>query len=224
MRQLANRSTLFWTFSSALLLIICATGCAKPQGPGPTDVVIKPVDVQVTIPETGSESALAIFNEDRALRVGDSEKVAFEVFPRPGKAFEDDELPQQVGGKYKAHTWESTTQSFGVITLDSRVVLAMQSIDNASKEQADNLIQRYTQALSMVDPKVVGGTASTSLFWELGTQRLMICKSLDYKGRITLTVAVGDEKMMDLLRMNPVFAAKDQAQAAQILQQQQALK
>lgn len=215
----------FWKSSSAFVILLgVALGCTNPQAPGPSDVVVKPVDVQVTLPDPENESALALFNDDRALRIGDSEKRAYDVFPRPSKAYDDDELPQQVGGRYRAHTWNAATQSFGVITLDNRVVLAMLTSKNVSTEQFNTTIQRYTDALNMVEPKLVPGEAAAYWFWELGTQRLMICRAADYKGRITMTVALGDEKMMDLLRMNPVFAAKDQAQAAQILQQQRSRK
>lgn len=216
--RLASRHITSWIFSSFTLLTI--SGCGSNVAPGQASVVIKPVDVQVRLPAGGNQSALALFNGEVALRVGDPVKTAFEIFPKPPGAYEGTDLPQQVGGKdYKALYWDSGPLSFGVILTDERVVMAQEITENATAKMVDDEVSVYRKAIYMVEPKTIVGTEASYWFWELGTQRLMICKATDYKSRITLTTALGDENMMNVLRMSPVFAAKDAEQASQLLEQ-----
>jgi len=194
-------------------------GCAAPEAPGVGNAAPKAIDVQATLPEEGVSSTLALWEEGKAVHVGDSEQHAFEVFPKPSKAVESSDLPSQIVGKYKARSWSGGSRGFGVITLEGRVVLALATYDNTTLEQVQRLVQEYTGAIPEVAPRTVGVEGSEYWFWELGTQRLMICESSDYKNRIGVALAVGDEKLMDALRMNPLFAAKDLSRANELLAQ-----
>lgn len=215
----ASSATRFWLSISLAAAVAGLGGCAA-DGDRPVAAATKPtpVKIDVALPEPG-ESDFYLVREADKLRVGDTEKQAFALFPRPQGAFEFHELPAVLTDPLSAKGWEASQEGFGVILQGGKVVLAMRRLDRVSKDTVSSTSREYELAFGREPDSSIETGFTTYKFWEKGDVRFMLCATQSAESKLVLTVAVGNVKVMDALRMNKTLAAKDEATARQQLTQ-----
>lgn len=212
--QLEFKSTKLWRSVSLAVLAAGLFGCADDAIPknigasGPE----KP-SLQVSVQWSPDNNAPYLLNGDRILRIHATEDQAFEVFARPKNGFDFFEESPITGDEYVAKGWQSGIESFGVLSLRNKVVLAMYTLDYTSADQLSEKVRQYQEAFSTIEPSVLPGDKASYWFWEVGRVRLMICASQDTKRKQQLVIALGDTDVMDALRMSPDSARLDLVEA-----------
>jgi len=208
--QLEFKSTRSWRSVSLAVLAVALTGCADDALPKNIGVAApeKP-NLQVSVQWTPDSSAPVLINGDRNLRIHSTEDQAFEVFARPKNGFDFFEESPITGDDYVAKGWQSSVESFGVLSLRNKVVLAMYTLDYTSADQLSEKVRLYQEAFPTIEPSVLPGDKASYWFWEVGRVRLMICASQDTKRKQQLVIALGDTDVMDALRMSTDAARLD---------------
>lgn len=191
-------------------------GACGPEGAAsidPESIVAEKPKVQISVGWVPSEDAPAMINGDMRLRLHASEEDAFRVFPRPKGAFDFFEDPPIDGEPFIGKGWQSNVEAMGVLLLRNKVVLALNTLDNADAETVSEKLQVYEEALQPRKPDLVPGEFASYWFWEVGQVRLMICHSHDAKNQGQLVIALGDVDVMNALRMSRVAASQDLTEA-----------
>ncbi len=201
-----------------LLLLVSSAGCGPQTSDAGTNVPKSRTIVEVQIPAQAAEGSLALINGAGKLKLGDTQRVAFDVFPRPRGAFEANELPPNMGDPFSAKGWEAARESFGIIAQEGKVVLAQYTQEDSSKEHLAEIVQSYRELLSEIKPTEMSGQYASYWFWETPSARLMICAATDPKGKLSVTTVIGFQAMMNVLRMDQADANNDQAEATNLLQ------
>jgi len=198
-----------------ILLVGCQGGDAAPSAPAP--VPPKPIASKVEAPGNKKETAIQLVNGDESVTVGLTSKAAFRVFP---PAHEGDvgpeHLPEGFAAPYQAKTWETAGRGFGVILYDDLVIAAMYQAEQISDEAVEKMVQDHQSKLGVLSPEVIPGERVTYRFWELSGQRLMICALKNGKGS-DVTIAMGDDVVMDGLGASPAQARTSIAKISQLL-------
>ena len=175
-------------------------------------------------PDFARDHHLALLG-DRAndiLFVGDSEDQATKFYHAPPSAYAVRELPQGFEAPYHAESWTSSvtgiqSKDFGVIFYDTRIALAMFHETGITATDVNQTEADYEKEFGKPTEKISGTKVHYS-FWEdpVTNERLMICAVQDRKDaeRFDLTNAVGNELVMDALRIS-VSAANDDKQAVE---------
>ncbi|HJP82237.1 MAG TPA: hypothetical protein VJ835_01925 [Fimbriimonadaceae bacterium] len=204
---------------AALLCIGCSSGPAELAEPSTT-----PTNARVTVstpekidpPAFDERTTLRMFRRGDEVRVGDNIDSALRVFREEKNAYQVSELP--AGWKDQAYTcrgWDNGASGFAAIVFDEKVALAMYHEERATETRLQEIVGDYDRALSP-EPTTVTGTRVRYWFWDEGGQRFMICAvQLPVEG-LSITTALGGQKLMDILRMNPVAADRDRQSADQI--------
>ncbi len=162
----------------------------------------------VESPKTLSPGRLALIAHGDQLKVGNSLTNANQLFPRPKTAFEFTDLPQKFLKPYRSKGWESAREGFGVILFREKIVAALWHIEKATREEQDRLVKKHQSEIP-VPSILVPGKHVSYWFWEDAGQRLMICSSQGQGGFVRLTAAIGDDVVMDALKISPDQARKD---------------
>ncbi|HRF60515.1 MAG TPA: hypothetical protein PLH94_11470 [Fimbriimonadaceae bacterium] len=214
-----SSTTRSWPSISVAVAVLSLGGCAA-DGDRPVASAAKPppLKIEVALPEPG-EADLYLVREGDKLRVGDPENQAFSLFPRPQGAFEFHELPAVLTDPLSAKGWEASQEGFGVILQGGKVVLAMRRLDRVSKDTVSSTSREYELAFGREPNSSIETGFTTYKFWEKDEIRFMLCATQSAESKLVLTVAVGNGKVMDALRMNKTFAARDEATARQQLTQ-----
>ncbi|MBS1716129.1 MAG: hypothetical protein JSS72_00175 [Armatimonadetes bacterium] len=206
----------------AALLLVAAVGCSKsgPAGettdPASTAAAKAASDVTFVRPDFQNTGSLFLIHAHDALRVGDNETRCLEVFPQPTKAVEFSELPPQFKvSSYRARGWETSTMSFGTLLYDGKVALAMVQEPRADDERLIAIMSDYQNALGQYF-KFIPGTSARYWFWERGHERLVIVAVKPPKRSMRVTIAIGENSLMDALKLDVTDAAKDVASADQL--------
>ena len=206
-----------------LALAGCQSGDALIPEPEPAtdhakvDSVAKPVSFSAT------EIALVIVKNP--ITVGYSSEGAFQLFhdrDSSKSGFEKVDLPPKFQFPYRALTWESGHSGFGEITYNSVLVFAMYQEDvsalykgDKAQDRVDQLVKDHKDQLNGKAPDEVKGEKGGRIhyyFWDEDNQRLMICSYQNAQDETMVTVAMGDDVVMDALDMS-----KQKAERAQIL-------
>ncbi len=226
---MANKLTKSWRLSSLVALIALCYGCGNKEAPKPDNT---PAPLPINNPygdgeipkktpfigELYPDSRLGLISGPELLRVGDSERRALDLFPKPAKqSFDRSELPPMLDKPFRARGWESKMESFGLILLNGQVIVAVIETEAIEREFATEKVELYRKTFNEIEPQIIVNQSVSYWFWNLGRRRLMICLASNRDKTLGLTIALGDESMMDALRMDAVSAAKDARQAATLL-------
>lgn len=201
----------------ASFLLANLAGCSAPptitaSGNTPED----PVELIVELPKSPEEGKYYLENEGKKLYVGDAVEQAFAVYPRPDRSFAVDNVPESLSGPYEAKGWETTRRSFGIITTKNKVAVALLIDDRATDVDVQNalteLITKHGEASNIVE-----AGNNRYWFWDSPDCRLMLCTSVDEQKRMNLALALGNPRIMTVLRMNSILAQEDVKTAQQLL-------
>ena len=200
---------------SLLGLVAVLAGCqtAEPVAQQPIPIVVPRKVAAVGRPRSTTPTKIAlVVRRGLPITVGfGAPNKAFDPFRDP-KIFvsEFNDLPARFEYPYTARTWEAGKMGLGEILYDGDLVGAVYHQDQAKQERIDEIVAAHKDQLDGRRPdRLITSRRVTYWFWQIDTQRLMICAyQKDQKG-IELTVAMGDEVVMDALGMSPEQAAAD---------------
>ncbi len=197
-------------FSATLGIAIC--GCQGTETPPAESLATaspKPIAVGVPVTSLPTDIGLVV-RRGLPITVGFSPDAAFRLFRDPKQSgFEFDDLPPKFQWPYKARTWEEAHMGFGEILYNSQLVAAMYQEDNGDQERVNQLLVAHRDQINGRAPEQIGGKRVNYWFWEKDGQRLMICAYPTGRDVIKITVAMGDNVVMDALGISPDKARKD---------------
>lgn len=169
-------------------------------------------------PDFTIKTSLRMFRNGDELRVGDSIDNALRVFGEEKNSFKVAEMPS--GWKDRDYTcqgWDTGSLGFAAIVNDEKVALGLYHEDRVSEARLQEILADYDKMISL-SPRAVTGSRVRYWFWEDGAHRLMICAVQIPSEGLNISIALGDGKLMDILRMNPTLADRDRQSAEQLFQ------
>lgn len=195
----------------ALLLAGCSGSEAARSNAG---VAATPVPT-VAAPQLLRGGKLGIIprkSESEDLSVGDSQDRVDRLFPVPKSSYPVRGLPPGFQPPYRADGFETPTIGFGVIYYEGVVAQAMYRELGITQADVMTTVSDYTDVFGPPTDSIPG-TKVSYWFWadQKNSQRLMICAVGEIKDakRWDLTTAVGEDILMDPLRMSPTAAKED---------------
>ncbi len=204
MRRLA------WVPVIAFFLVGCQSG--DPASSGGANPQVSKKTQEAEKPETDEATKIALLIGKRppiTVAYPDPQKI-FESFRDPKySGSEYDDLPPTFKFPYRARSWETAKMGFGEILYDGTLVAALYQDDKITQDQVDEMVNAHKEQVGGLLPDIVGGKRVTYWFWEIDKQRLMICAYRTEKKGTKLTIAMGDDKVLDALGISPQLARKN---------------
>ncbi len=214
-----------WLILIATVLAGCQGGAAlAPEASSPP--VVKEASVSAPITREATDIALVV-RPGNPITVWSSADAAFRKFQDPKQVgFEYDNLPPKFQPPYSARTWEEDHihMGFGEILYNGGLAAAIYQEDKGNQDRVDRLVRDHQDQMgSRLTPTTLKGKRVSYWFWEKDDQRLMICAYATDRDVIKITVAIGDNVVMDALGMSPDQARKDQIKVDMSLLKQKVL-
>jgi len=156
---------------------------------------------------TATEIAMVV-KSGLPITVGYNAEKAFQLF-HDQNGFETDKLPARFDFPYRCRAWDAPKFGFGEITYDGTLVAAMFQEDRFTQDRVDDIVKAHREKMPNITPTLIGGKNVKYWFWEKDDQRLMVCEYLAGKDPIKLTVAMGDDVVMDALGISVGKAMRD---------------
>ncbi len=199
-----------WLAAAVFISIGCQSDASITSSSAKKDETL-PVEF-VGLPNTLIKTELAIFPDRGHLNVGDSWETAIEIFKPPKNSFDFSDLPPRFKNPpYRARGWDSRTESFGVIMAQGRIAAAMYQLPKSDLDQLNELVNKHRRALLPLVASHVQGRHAQYWIWSKGTQRLAIV-GLESQNTVRITIALGDNIVMDALELSERDAARDSKQ------------
>lgn len=215
----------FPLLASVLLLGGCSDSARQ------TNAVTVQVTSKVAAPSfaTGSYPGggeLGIFSMigpgGQKLTVGDTPERAALLFPKTTDSYSFRQLPPGFEQPYGADGHDNGALGFGAIyytgaNQSPAIAMAMVQERDLTNDQINGTESFYEQQLGRTSAQIAG-SVSRYWFWDDAThnQRLMLCAVVDKNDRTKydLSSAVGDDVVMNALRMDEASAEQDKNGAA----------
>lgn len=203
-----------WLLAGAIAVAGCGGG---PSASGGTPAVRRADEPFVPTgeakerrdPDPYRRTRIAMLRQNERLTVGMSQEDALALFPEPRRSYALNDVPPGFGDGYRARGWESRLESFGILLFNDRLVFAMRQFEDMEEPQYEDLVREYETALRETESTFVAGRHVRYQFWQDGTQRLMVLAVQRPKDRLNVTVSMGDNVVMDRLRMSESHARDD---------------
>ena len=204
-----------WTISAVASLSLLLAGCQG--GESPATETAHPASVKKVTP-VGEPSTKAPTKVGLVIKKGPPITVGYAL---PDKAFdlfrksssfglEFDDAPARFEYPYRVRIWETAHNGFGEIIYDGDLVGAMYQESKVKQERVDEVVAAHREQMGGQRPdQLITGKRVTYWFWENEKQRLMICAYQKNTRGIELTVAMGDDVVMDALGMSGDLARAD---------------
>lgn len=149
--------------------------------------------------------------------VGMSVDAAMAQFPKSDRAAAVSGTPLTLTDPpFNAKGWQSTSQGFGVISVDGRVGLAVRRLKVSPKNFVAAAVEAQQRAVGGEPPLSISDGVVSYYFWERENQRVMINAVQLPDKNYSVTWAIGDISLMDHLRMNVKDAQTDIEEARKI--------
>jgi hypothetical protein len=207
------------------LIALVAAGCGRAPAPKP-DLEPSPVIAVadfVEPPSTTEPTQIALLHANRRIVVGSRPADVVESFR--GQAiggFESSLMPPGFGDPYSALVWQGPDEGIGVISYNDRVVAAMVQYESVAQDRVNEVVDLHRSTLRDVEPDVRSGKRATYWIWDQDGQRLMVSAFQKQRGDVFLTVAMGDGRVLDHLRINAFYAEQDKRLADSIISRHEA--
>lgn len=212
-RLQVSNATKFLAFASLLALAGCS-GDQTMEAKAPPVAEKKTFSIETpALPTTELPGAI---HDGEIVRLGDSKQLALEVFPKPAKATSFREELPFISETARSEAWEGSRASLALITKQDRLVLLVFTEEQVERERINDVLAQHEKAFGSAQLTVPGGEVAY-WFWSKNLARLMICVATNPKGQRSLTIATGDYRVMDELRMSGSAAEEDQRAALDAL-------
>ncbi len=207
--------------------VLLAIGCGGPAQPADpkSDNLLTPVRTSVSgpakldPPNFEQRTSLRMIRKGDEIRVGDTAESALRVFREEKNPYLINEMP--AGWKDPAYTcqgWDNGTIGFAAILYDEKVAQALYHEDRADENRLQEILADYERAISVPQSPPVVGSRVRYWFWEQAPHRLMICATQVPEEGLSIAIALGDARIMDIVRMNPLAADRDRQTAEKLFQ------
>ena len=208
-----------------VLCIVVAAGCSSGES---TVELVQPEQrrlktriagpAKLDPPDFSKRTALRMVRKGEEVRVGDSIEVALRAFREEKNSVLVTEMPPGwQDPAYTAQGWDNGSSGFATILYDEKVVLALFHEDRADEARLQEILAVYDRMLVRPAVNLVGSRVRF-WFWDQAPHRLMICAVQVPSEGQSISIALGGQKIMDLLGMNPEAAEKDRVAAEKIFQ------
>lgn len=157
-------------------------------------------NLSVLVPEYTEVSKIRLPNGRRYVSLGDTEEKATAVFPRPGRAFPPpDEVVPGLPSDFRGKSWESSTEGFGIILHDDKIVLAMHQYEGIEPDEFASILDNIKSINGLDHFQSVTQDKAEYWFTKLGTDVLSISRVATVKKRYQVTITIGNEHLLDSL-------------------------
>lgn len=198
-------------------MALSLVGCGSPQKTEPEPVTAPPrAEISVEELPSPSRRSLGMVVGESVVRVGDDEDSVYEEIPKPKGGFDVRDAAPVTGEGLRSRGWSTGDQTFVTVSKQGKVLLALWSLERVGKATLGEVLADQ-EARNETAQSVVVGEFTNYRFWEQGSERLMVCDTIDNERRQYVAVAVGHTSLMDALRMNPTLAAIDKQHAESTL-------
>lgn len=177
-------------------------------------------DKPAIAPDFGSGTRVALLNGMDRLYVGVSPSEAIDFYGRPKRSYEFRDLPTRFKPPFKAVGWETTTESFGIISYDNRTAAAIREFVKVDDDRVKEEVDRYSRRFDPREPLIVEGKSATYWIWEIERHRMVICSTPAGGKSRNLTLAIGELNTMDALRFSQMKALDDIRRADRALERE----
>lgn len=165
------------------------------------------------VPDVIQRSKLSLIHLNQKLYLGDEQDRLYRVFAPPPGAYDVGEAPYgwpELG--FRSIGWEKGTEGFGALLVHERVGLAMFSMERTDERAFQARASEYAIDLAKL-PTTIDGRWAKYRFWHEDGQTFMLCFTQTPRLGGRLTEAVGDDALMEGLRMGEELARQDAAAA-----------
>ncbi len=143
------------------------------------------------------------------VNVGDSPEQALKVFPTPKSAYLFSDLPPSLSKNYEAKGWETAGgEGYGVILYGGNVVAAMYQVNGQPESMLEQLRSLQEQGMGTAQYKIDKRPVQF-WFWHDGSQTLMLSSYDKGEGRLNITLAMGDNNVLDAIGVSEKKADLD---------------
>jgi hypothetical protein len=179
------------------ILAIFASGCSQLDSTLEVPNVNK--SLSTLVPEYTEISKARLPNGRRYLSLGDAEEKATAIFPRPSRGFPlEDNIPG-LPTDFKSKGWETSTEGFGVILHDDKIVLAMHQYEGIEADEFATILANVQEANSILRFQSVTQDKAEYWFVKMGMDLVVISRVAGTKKRYQVTVTVGNEHIVNTL-------------------------
>ncbi len=208
------------------LAAIMAIGCGGPSQPAEpkpdsllaTSRITVSGQTKVDPPNFEQRTSLRMIRNGDDVRVGDSVEAALRVYREEKNSYIVNEMP--AGWKDAAYTctgWDNGTIGFAAVSYDEKLVLGLYHEDRADENRLQDILRDYQNAITLDNTKITGSRVRY-WFWEQSPHRLMICATQIPQEGLSITIALGDSRIMEMMRMSPIMADRDRIAAEKLFQ------
>ena len=188
-----------WFGIAAILLGgLLLAGCSQPDSNAETPNVNK--NLSVLVPEYTELSKIRLPNGRRYVSLGDTEEKANAVFPRPSRAFTLlEEIVPGLPNDFRGKGWDSSTEGFGVILHDDKIVLAMHQYEGIEPDEFASILENIKAINGLDHFQSVTQDKAEYWFTKFGPDVLSISRLPTLKRRYQVTITIGNEHLLDSL-------------------------
>jgi len=202
---------LLWLGLAAAVSVGCQGSDSTSVETAPGQVVQKPKDVGAPVTTSPTKICL-VLPKTPLITVG---------YPAPTKIFDYFRDPKKLGNEYSdlptnftppygSRIWETAHKGFGEITYNDNLVAAMYQEGPVTEDQVQEIVAAHKNQLGPQDIPIKGNRVRY-WFWEKDGQRLMICAFQTERQGLKLTLAMGDDAVLEGLGISPANATADAA-------------
>jgi len=193
-----------------IIPFVAVVGCQSGVTPTKAEVATESTAVPAVASPIFTESRLFLLRNGLSLKIGVPQDEAEKIFEPDGSNFQFSDLPGKFKQPYRGQGWETARESFGVISYQQRVTVAMVQQDRATAQDFEELRETYRNTFSAIDPVTVEGKKVQAEFWRDGDQTLMVIGTQTGTGTVQVTVALGLDSVMSEIGATPE-TVRDQA-------------
>jgi hypothetical protein len=187
-----------WQILVGLAIIpIALSGCSQVDAS--VDVPSVNKSLSILVPEYTEISKAKLPNGRRFLSLGETEEKATSVFPRPSRGFPLEDTIPGLPTDFKSKGWETSTEGFGFILHDDKVVLAMRQYEGIEADEFASILANVQEANGIGHFQSVIQDKAEYWFAKMGIDEIVISRVAGTKKKYQVTVSVGNERILDTL-------------------------
>ena len=183
---------------SVVVFAFVACGCSQMDASDEIPTVNK--SLSTLVPEYTEISKVRLPNGRRYVALGETEDKAFSVFPKTSRAFLllDDTIPG-LPLDFKSKGWESSSEGFGIILHDDKIVLAMRQYESIEPDEFASILENVKSVNGLDHFQSVTQDKAEYWFVKFGHDEIVLSRVPGPKKKYQVTVTIGNERIIDTL-------------------------
>ena len=157
-------------------------------------------NLSTLVPEYIELSKVRLPNGRRYISLGDTEEKANAVFPRPSRGFSPNEDTVPVlPADFKSKVWETTTEGFGIIVHDDKIVMAMHQYEGITADEFASILENIKIINELDHFQALTVDKVDYWFTRRGPDLIAISRVAGTKLKFQATITIGNENLFDTL-------------------------